>query len=743
MKRWWPILLALLLLLPVAAVQLLFNGDTLRRRAEDAVRRATGRELTIAGPVGIAWSLAPTIKARDVSLANPPGYSRPSLLHADAIEARVSLLGLLSRRIDLERIAIAGPDLKLERDAAGRPNWLFAPPAATPSTTTADPAPAGPRFALSVGAIDIHDARLALPGLAIAAPALSYDRATGAVTGALDIAQQRVTLSGTAGPIQGDGWPLAIQASGGGIAASLSGTSASAALVIGAPDLAAVSALAGVALPPLRDVRIAATLSADGLHDLQVQAGAGAFGALRLQSAALSAPNGAAEATLRADAALGGLPIALTGTLGSLAGLSGAAVPLGLQLRGDDLALDASGTIGGASGQLALTGRVADLAALGQRAGIAVPAWRDVTLAGAWTWSPTAAALHGLTLASAQADVSGDIAWERGPRPTLSATLNSSHLDADSLRLAPPAVPPPAVIPPPGPAATPGDAPPKRLFPDEALPFASLQAGDADIRLALAEITTGGRAYRDVRLHAVLHDGLLRLDPASVAVGDKTLAMTLSAAAEPPVVAFTLDGRGLAAGPALALFGGPAAAAGTIDLHADLHARGGSVRALAATLDGEAGLAMVDGEVDNAWLEAVLADALRAGNLPFDAGGRSSVRCAGLRADATAGAVQLRALTLDTSKLKLDGTGQVDLGAEAMDLRLRPVLRLGGSLGVPVRLRGPILAPKVALDAGALSPGRVGILFGGAAPADTCGPALALARDGRDGPMPTAPAAPR
>ena len=73
MKRWWPLLLACVLLLPVAAVQWFLDGDAVRQRLEEAVRRATGRALTIAGPVRLAWSLAPPIEARDVSLANPPG----------------------------------------------------------------------------------------------------------------------------------------------------------------------------------------------------------------------------------------------------------------------------------------------------------------------------------------------------------------------------------------------------------------------------------------------------------------------------------------------------------------------------------------------------------------------------------------------------------------------------------------------------------------------------------------------
>ena len=49
---------------------------------------------------------------------------------------------------------------------------------------------------------------------------------------------------------------------------------------------------------------------------------------------------------------------------------------------------------------------------------------------------------------------------------------------------------------------------------------------------------------------------------------------------------------------------------------------------------------------------------------------------------------------------------------------------------------------QVALDPGAIAPGRVGIMIGGPAPADTCGSALAVARDGQPGPAPTTPEPP-
>ena len=120
-------LAALLLLLAAGGAALVasFDPDSLKPRIADAVRRATGRDLTLAGPLRLDWSLIPTVVAEDVRFANPPGLSRPDMLTVARVEARLALLPLLSRRVELRRVLLVQPDLLLERDSSGRPNWRF------------------------------------------------------------------------------------------------------------------------------------------------------------------------------------------------------------------------------------------------------------------------------------------------------------------------------------------------------------------------------------------------------------------------------------------------------------------------------------------------------------------------------------------------------------------------------------------------------------------------------------------
>src|SRR5271163_3882322 len=68
--RWRRIVLiviGLVVVLPIAAIGIFiatFNVNGWKPRIQDAVMRATGRELSLNGPVSLKWSLVPTIEAR-------------------------------------------------------------------------------------------------------------------------------------------------------------------------------------------------------------------------------------------------------------------------------------------------------------------------------------------------------------------------------------------------------------------------------------------------------------------------------------------------------------------------------------------------------------------------------------------------------------------------------------------------------------------------------------------------------
>lgn len=625
-------LVVLVPLLAVAAFAALLDADVLKTRAADAVRRSTGRELTIAGPVGLTWSLIPTVVLNDVSLANPPGMSRPALAHAARVEIRVALLPLLSRQVELRGVTLVEPDVLLERDAAGRPNWLLTPLAAPP-VASAPAAVSGFRMRVSVDAVRVRDGQVAWrDGASVHVAALPTLTAAGA---------------GPATPVE------------------FSGTLASA-----------------------------------------------------------------------------GLNLGINGTGGPLAAIGAGAWPLQVALEGSGVQGSGSGALG-PDGAMTISIKVADPAVFAPLLGRALPPLRDVALSARVSITEAGAvALRAMRLTLPHGDLAGDIVVGWKPRPSVRGTLASQRLDLDAF--AAPALP--VVSPPPAPATsapppTPAPLPLARLLPDTPLPFDALLRADTDLQVAVTEVLWHKMPFHAVSGRMLLQDGRLRVDPlqAQVPGGAVQALVQADAAATPPTVAVDLQAPGMEAGPLLAAFGAPELTTGRADADVQLRGAGASVRAIAASLDGHVGLAMVDGDLDNRWLAGLFGDALR--GLPVDLKGRSAVRCLALRFDAAAGQATARALLLDASRLHLEGEGGVDLVDETLDLRLRTLLRLGAtSVAVPVHLTGPWRSPRPQV---AIAGGEQGALVIGAAPGpDACPAQLALARDGRAGPMPAANSTP-
>ena len=109
--------------------------DWNRYKAEIAAEaeKATGRRLTIDGDVALTLLPAPVLKASQVSLANVDGGSEPDMLALDSLDIRVSLLPLLSGRLQVNSVSLVRPRILLEVLADGRANWRLDPERSEPS----------------------------------------------------------------------------------------------------------------------------------------------------------------------------------------------------------------------------------------------------------------------------------------------------------------------------------------------------------------------------------------------------------------------------------------------------------------------------------------------------------------------------------------------------------------------------------------------------------------------------------
>jgi AsmA protein len=792
-----------------------FDPNTLKPRIIEAVKHATGRDLALNGPISLKPSLWPTVQVADVAFANPPGFSRPQMATLQGLELQLALLPLLSGHYEIDRLVLIRPDILLETNAAGQPNWKMKPEAAptAPAGSQAPAAPGGKKAVVSIDTVQIQDGLLAyrddrtgkvttlgLPRLNAQAAAPdaplhldadgSYDNTafhlvadTGSLTRLQDAAATtpwpvKLTLSAAGATLVADG-ALTHPLQGKGYDLAVNGT---------IPDLPALGPLLRDRnLPPLHDVRFAAKVADSGgaipaISSLTLHAGASDLGAQMpgFTLASLDVAAAAADQPVKANGAgtLDGKPVTLAATTGPLAallpGAAPASFPVDATLQAAGATISAKGTIADAhamtGANLALAVQAPDLAALSPLARRPLPALKNVAFHGTLTDAAggfrNGAALHGMALTSAEGDVAGDIAVGLGARPTLTAALKSNRIDLDAIQTtAGPA--PKAATPPPAPG-NPPPPPPRRgngLIPDQPLPFGALRAADADVRLDLGLLRSGGADYKAIQTHVVLANGKLAVNPFSADTPGGRLSGSLSADATKPAppVHLVLRAPGLALKSLLALVGEPALASGNMEVRADLSGAGPSPHAIAASLDGTLGLALAGGTIDNRLLGSMLGKVLNAVNALdlVGRGGTSDLRCFAMRMDAKHGIGTIQPLALASSLLTMTGSGTVNLGTETLAMQLRPQARVGGTeVVIPVDVNGPMLDPRVGVNqagaaeanigtiAGALMgknptlPGPFHGIIGGEKLADPCPAALALAR-GQAAPAAAAAAAPK
>jgi AsmA protein len=146
MKKFLLILLALVVVLIAAAliVPFVLPTETYKQQIEAQVERATGRALTIEGPLDV--SLLPTVAvtAEDVRFANVEGGAHPDMVRLKGLQAELKIWPLLRGSVEVDRFVLLEPEFHLELDAAGRPNWALGAPEASATEEAQAQAPEQP-----------------------------------------------------------------------------------------------------------------------------------------------------------------------------------------------------------------------------------------------------------------------------------------------------------------------------------------------------------------------------------------------------------------------------------------------------------------------------------------------------------------------------------------------------------------------------------------------------------------------
>lgn len=804
-------ILGVLVLIGVGLALWNFDLNTYKSRVEAAISAATGRNFTIRGKLSVVSWFTPTISATDLVLGNLPGTTQPDMLKIPRVEADLGLRALIAGRLDIARLVFIGPDLRLETAPDGTHNWRFTPkpsPAPTATATTANNAAPQPFIVRTLhikdGRVIWHDPHTGKP-TTINVRRLSATRnndGSGIEWGAdLQLASGNVEIAGRTGslvrllqPNATTPWNVYLRATLPGARFTLSGAlrhpwrPAGYDLTLNG-TLTDASALNGLAvamgrtlpkLPPLHAITVSARLSDAGGEPALVAAslaiGPSDFNTLvaglQVDSAQIAATAAGQPAQFTLHGTLNATPLAASGTLGTLTNLgSTLKLPIDAALVLGDNRVEAKGTLGdpatGAGADLLLSGRIRDLAAFTPLAFHPLPPLQNFT-ATAHLQAAPGGWRHGVrlpefTMQLPQGDIAGTLDLTRptapGARPAIALRLRGSQFDFDALSaqlggysfLPLPDGPPTASLP--------FARTIRPLIPDQPFSLAPFSLADAHVALDFGELDLAGLPFKDLSATIVLKDGMLLAEPvhAQLVGGPVELRASLDSTATPAPVTLQLRAPALSVRPLLQSLGSVQDITGTLEIDVDLTAAGRSLHAWAASATGHLAATIVDGTIDNAVLVPPFVGILRVAHLSPDllfAPGRSRLRCFAMRLDSTAGKARLATLLLDADRALMQADGTLQFADEAADIRLRPILRIGGpGLVLPLLLRGSFRSPVLTLDKAAVT-GDVATALAAAAAGrpipgrnvlpsdDQCTAALAVVRGTTSGPVPGAPPTP-
>ena len=173
--------------------------DLNARKSEIAamVKKVTGRELVIDGPISLSILPTPTVTLSGVKFFNAAGSKNPNMVVVKSVTVKPSLGALLTGSIEVSEVTLVEPKIVLEINAEGKPNWEFTPSVA--DARPAAPKPDSPR-PVSLGRLTIDNGTLLFSdskaGISVVAEKADFSASVRSLDGPYSIAGS-ATVNGT------------------------------------------------------------------------------------------------------------------------------------------------------------------------------------------------------------------------------------------------------------------------------------------------------------------------------------------------------------------------------------------------------------------------------------------------------------------------------------------------------------------------------------------------------------------
>lgn len=256
-----------------------------------------------------------------------------------------------------------------------------------------------------------------------------------------------------------------------------------------------------------------------------------------------------------------------------------------------------------------------------------------------------------------------------------------------------------------GQPAKPGSAPGRRVLPDAPIDAERLRAMDAQVSYRARSITGGIFSVRRGALKLTLNQGVLTFDPLLLELAQGRISGRAAFDASGPVVKTSLDLRADDIG-LQQLFRqhrSQPALEGELEARARLAGQGRSVHQAASAANGEVVFVIPHGRIRQAFAELMGINVGRGLFMLLSKDQKQTdIRCAVAQFDVRNGIMNAQQFVIDTGVVTATGSGDINLGTEQLDLKLKghskhpSLLRLW----TPIDITGSFSKPQLGLDAG-------------------------------------------
>jgi len=316
-----------------------------------------------------------------------------------------------------------------------------------------------------------------------------------------------------------------------------------------------------------------------------------------------------------------------------------------------------------------------------------------------------------------KSDLAGEMSFDRSQKiPLLTGKVRSKLLDFDDLRpvigLPVKATRAVATRMPKSSAtgaqrAVPANAS-RKVLPTTELDLVKLKAMNADVIYSALDIRHIEELPLDKgSVHVKLNNGVLRLEPLALGVAGGTLAgqITIDANVVPAVFDTKFDLRAVQLNKLFPTIENTKGSFGKVSGQVGLKGSGNSMAEMLGSASGDVAVLMGKGELSNILLEYMGLDGGEVIKFFLRGDRNVELRCAAAAFEVKQGLMASKVILLDTSDTVINGSGQINLKNETLDIVLKPEPKDQSilSLRSPLKIGGTFAAPTAGPDKAAVA----------------------------------------